>query len=442
MKTPKPTDLSNVKVFWEPEAFDEFIPQDGWLWDYTLSLRGIETPTPFAIWSGLYTLSALAKRDSWFHWLVDLPLYPNLYVLVVGPPKTGKTTAISISELIIQRLQNEIKDPFFSRRKELNFFRGKVTPEAFSFALQPKDKTFRTEDGKLKPFKTDSEVCLFVGELGSLLGKQTYNEGLITRLTDLYDCRDRGDEMTVGRGKMEWKNIYVTLFGATTPTALQETIPEQAFGGGFLSRVIIASSERTRSRPYPRKVEGAPDWDGLAKRLAWCLEKAPGEYTFSKEADNAYRQWYSRLDRMLRRKKEARHSEVYSRYDIHILKLSLLFRLQRYQKGRRIELEDFNNARNLLEATSGEVEATLENIGTPFYTQMYNRIYRHLEKVKKRTRRSILTTYSKYGLTSPLLDEIISQLVQEDRLHIRLDGKTTYYPSHHGRELYVMGGKE
>jgi hypothetical protein len=434
-RAPEPYTLDDVEEkFWKDEPGDELVPV-GWLSDFVLSLRGIETPTVFALWSGLYTLSVVLKRDSYWRWVPD-PLVPNLYIILVGAPKTGKSTATNFGDRIAKLSEGYYIDPWVSARKRLNIFRGKVTPESFTLALQPREEIVTIGDRRRK-YESGSEVALYISELASLLGKQNYNEGLVTRLTDLYDCKVRDNELTIKRGPLEFKNIYVTLIGATTPTSLQDSIPEAAFGEGFMSRVILVDiPARTRSYDMPRRVEGAADDEELAKRLAWVGEKSIGEYDFTPEARLAYKRWYDVFDKILRKKAGERHSEMLNRYDIHLLKLSLLIRAQRYREGTDVTLEDFEEARKILEHTFNSSEKALDNVGIPQYTQMYNRISKYLEEHKGKTRRQLLTTFAKYGINSDWLDKILTHLVQEGKIEVLLDREKKESISHHGREKY------
>ena len=420
--------------FWKDEPGDDMIPE-GWLSDFVLSLRGIETPTIFALWSGIYTLSVVLKRDSFWKWVPD-PLVPNLYVVMVGPPKTGKSTGANFGDKIARLSENYYSDPWVAAKKHLNIFRGKVTPEAFSLALQSQE-IIVTMGERRRKYHSGSEVALYISELASLLGKQNYNEGLVTRLTDLYDCKVKDNELTIKRGALDFENIYVTLIGATTPTALQDSIPEAAFGEGFMSRVILVDiPSRTRSYDMPRRVEGAADDEELAKRLAWVAEKSMGEYDFTPEAREAYRKWYEFFDRKLRKRAGERHSEMLNRYDIHLLKLSLIIRAQRYREGLDVTLEDFEAARRLLDYTFDSSERVVDNVGIPLYTQMYNRLSDYLENYREKTRRQLLTTFGKYGINSDWLDKILAHLYQEGKIEILLDREKRGEVSHHGREKY------
>lgn len=76
------------------------------LTDYLTYTSGNEAPKLFHVWSGLSVLSSLVSRRVWlqqgiFTW------YPNLYVVMVGEPGNGKSTALDIAKAVI-RAQKDV----------------------------------------------------------------------------------------------------------------------------------------------------------------------------------------------------------------------------------------------------------------------------------------------------------------------------------------------
>lgn len=440
---PKTFDPEAVEnKFWTEEEWDQYVPETGWLSDFVLANRGIETPTSFCLWTGISTISNALKRDAWLRW-VPRGLYPNFYVLMVGPPKTGKTTIALYSDDLLRRMIDYLPTERMKIAKRVNMFRSRITPEAIVRVLEPKEEPYQEENGKVGMFKRGSEAAFLVSELASFLGRQNYNEGLVSKLTDLYDCKDYDDDTTVTRGYRAFEDIYVTMLAGTTRTSLEESVPEQAFGEGFMSRVILVyQMERTRAHPEPRWVRGGPTPEDLAQRLAWMASHAEGEYYLSEPARDAYYQWYMRFHRTLTREKDHRHASLKDRYDIHLLKLAMIFKIQRYDEGNEIALEDFNQAVKLMDATYQWADRAVENVGSGFYTRIYNRIRTVLWSRKKITRKALLQLCSPYGTTADLLTKILEHLYQEELLGIRLDGTERRVVTSNGRELYYVRGKD
>lgn len=428
--------------FWTEEEWDQYIPESGWLSDFVLANRGIETPTSFCLWTGISTISNVLKRDAWLQW-VPRGLYPNFYILMVGPPKTGKTTIALYSDDLLRRMIDYFPTERLKIQKRVNMFRSRITPEAIVRVLDPKEEPYQEKDGKVGMFKHGSEAAFLVSELSSFLGRQNYNEGLVGKLTDLYDCKDYDDDTTVTRGYRAFEDIYVTMLAGTTQTSLEESIPEQAFGEGFMSRMILVyQKERTRAHPEPRWVRGGPTPEHLAQALAWIGEHSQGEYRLSEPARDAYYQWYGRFHRQLVRDSDQRHAALKDRYDIHLLKVAMIFQIQSYEPGNEISLESFNQAIRLMEGTYAWADRAVENVGSGMYTRTYNRVRGILENKGKATRRYILTSCSGYNTTADLITKVLDHLYQEDIISVRLDGTERRHVSTAGREVYYLNGKE
>ena len=430
--------VKGIDRFWQPEEWDDLVPPPGFISDFVLMTRGVETPTKLSIWTAIWTLSSALKREVWLEWYPS-PLYPNFFVILVGPPKiVAKSTAAKFGEKILSRFHEFIDDPLQKVVKEVNLLRSKATPESLSIALAPKKLgLINPETGEAIQIDRGSQLSIVVSELATFLGKQKYQGGLIDRLTDLYDCKDEDDELTIGRGYNKFFNIYFTLLGATTPQHLETSIPEEAFGGGFMSRtVLVYQQSSTRDFPTPKAVPGGPDIKEMQKRLAWIAETCQGEYVLSKEAHDYYNVWYVKYKKDLAKEANDPKSMMKHRYDLHLLKLALILRAQEYNPGRVIELRHLKNSERLLEATFNTAKHSIQNVGASRDTQTINRVREVLVKHERRTRRQLLTSLSPYGVTAVMLNDALSYLQQCGFLRIRRDGKDVPDPSSSGSELY------
>ena len=192
--------------FWPHEPFDDALPPSGWLTDFVLATRGIETPTSISFWSAVFILSSLLKRDVY---LARFPfnLYPNFYVIVVAPPRVcAKTTAVKFGEKILSlALENNFKDPVEKETKRLNILR-KVTPQVISERMRPYDNTVY-KDGHGYRIEHGSEACFIVSELSTMLSREKFNDGLVSVLTNLYDCPDEDSVDTISRGKIVLRDV-------------------------------------------------------------------------------------------------------------------------------------------------------------------------------------------------------------------------------------------
>ena len=456
---PLPFDEKDFDVFWKKEPWDELVPQ-GFLSDFVLSTRGIETPTNFCLWSGLFLVSSALKRDSWLKWYPSI-FVPNLFVILVGPPRIlAKSTSVNYGEgKILSKFHEMYEDERMRRLKRVNIVR-KSTPEALSLALAPDIEVWFDKTTMMRnEVDRGSQVCLIVSELAMFLGKQKYNVGLIDRLTHLYDCMEIDGELTITRGPLEFRNVFATLFGATTPDGLANSIPQEAFGSGFMSRLIIINGEvPTRSFPVPRPVYKrgmiAVDWpQELQRRLAWLAEKSIGEFTLAPETMELVSNWYHGFKKNLTRKfNNMDHDTLMrSRYDTHLFKLMVLLRAQSYEHPadhplvRIIQPGDFYAARALLDQTFRENFRGIEDAVVHNPEEKWGRQVLRILKANggEQTKAWLFPRMSPGGCRAPNFRAVLHQLSEEGKVEIiSADGKVQSYATPDGRERYRLTGKE
>ena len=397
---PVPVDVNFRRDLWNPEPWDALLPSPGFITDLVTTTRLIESPTKFIVWSALFILSTIMKRDTWFRWHPG-GLYLNLYIWLVAPPRIcAKSTAVGIAERAADMISELLENQHTASKKKLNIHRSKSTPEFLYDLLEPQKYGDSLE----------SHLALVLSELTVFLGQKQYMLGMIDLLTTLYDSREKDEEGTRGRGKHVFKNIYVTMFGATTPDHIASSLPEEAFGGGFMSRVLmIYQATSTRNFPVPHELPGAPTVEELAQRLAWIAENAIGEYHLSSEAFDAYNDWYYPFKESL----ETDQNKVEkARMDTNLLKLATLIRVQRYEPGNEVSIEDFLTAKNLLNDAYQSGEDLLSDVGTPEFYQTLSKVQKFLTTQGPQTRGRVLREFQKQGMTVELLDNITRHLLQ------------------------------
>lgn len=346
------------------DAWDEtyhLYPTDGIIQDHIYHTLGWETTNLFALWSAVAGLSSLAGRAVSLRAGQDM--FPNFYIILVGPPGISrKSTAMDRWTDIEEAMWPKIPE-HLAEVKKTPIIRAKATPE-FLFT-QMANRELEHSDGEF----SDAVLKVRVSELDNFLSRASYTSTMISKLTDFYDCRKYDTDGVLGRnnGKLaEIRNIYATLFGCTTPSALQNTLPEEAFGGGFMSRATIVSQDipdlkRKCSLPY--FPEDAPNVEEMAHRLAWIVTYKNGEYTLTPEAFRFYDKWYGQVMDEIKSKAskgDADHRD--NRLTIQVLKLATLFSYQRYSLDRRVTLQDLVFAINIMDYTLRKGTQVIDNV--------------------------------------------------------------------------------
>ena len=191
-----------------------------WIDCYLEYTRVQESPTAFHEWVGMMLLSTAVGRHVWIP-RIKYTIYPNLFViLVAGSAKCRKSIAIAIGMDILKALE---KPPMI--------FAQKITTEALIQALE-----LAKADGASAGLICASELAVF-------MGPDAAQTGIIPTLTDLYDSPQEWVYHTRGRGKEVLRNVTLSVLAASTRAWLRSSIPADAIGGGFTSRIVFVCQD-------------------------------------------------------------------------------------------------------------------------------------------------------------------------------------------------------
>ena len=434
---PQPWVIDERFIPWPYEPFDErFYPKGGFIEDAILYMKGYETCNSFSFWSAVHAVSSIVGRDAGLRWAHG-KLYPNFYIILVAPPGVvKKSTTVSqldrIEFAVREKLKNE--NELLSYQKEACIIRGKATQESIFENMRSEGRTFKVDTGEIdddgeKLFKRVSKqrnanLIMRISELSTFLSPSKYNVTLVDKITDFYDCKDRDSDTTIGRGNVELHNVFATLCGATTPDTFKTTIPKEAFGGGFISRCLVIREDVTpRVYPQPVSFPICPGFEEMAERLSWIAMHKRGEFVLSPEALHFYSDWYTSFKMDLREKITSgleRHIE--NRKDQHVLKLALIFALQRYDLTENIiTVQDIKQAIRVIEHTIDTSYHEVEEAGMSHQGLLMNRIEQYIRAKGSEgvAREKILKSLGKTGVNSMVLNQSLDEFNQQGILTIR-----------------------
>lgn len=443
------TAVPDNKRDWVYDYGERAVPsRRGFITDFVYHSRGYETPTLGVIWSALFILSSAIKREAWIQWS-PRPLYPNLYMMVIGPAgRVKKTTAVvDLGLPILEEFANHISDVNIAAMKNICIMKDKATPEALLDGMLPENRPggdhfivnengdfVLGKDGKSLVYKKTSETALVISELSTFLTKRSYGEGTLQLLIDLYDCRDSWEWRTRGQGVKKLRQTYTTFIAGTTVDGMRSSIPQAAMGDGFMSRTIpIYVPYTKRQYPYPHLAYGAPTTRELARRLAWIASRAIGEYSLTPEADAEYQRWYAHHHRTMNDNPGL--SGSMSRMDTNLLKVALLCRVNRYEGiDPTIELCDIQDAIQLMDVTYSSVPFLLSQLDPDIVMMESGKIYDLLRRKKRVQRKYCL---SSLRMRSDVLTAVIEELISRGVARVEFEGTTYSHVGGRSTEEYV-----
>jgi len=431
---PKPF-IEPPQVEYARDAADGILPSPGFVTDFVNLGRGTESPTLFLVWGALWTLSAALNRCTWLEWYPK-KLWPNLYVLFVAPAGLcKKSTPIDFGQALLEESEHYRPNSIFEFENSYRFVTTKASPSGVYMLLAPSDKLF-LDGPKIITAHRSSKLTLCISELATLLSKQQYMVGLVDDITNFYDCQDKGSVITRERGVEELENIYVTMAGAITPTGLEESIPPEALKGGLISRMIIAYQDMpTKIYPRPLKLAGYPTISDVAKKLAWISANCLGEYHFTPEAEDAFSEWYAEWkSRIIAGDLSLREDE--HRRDTVLRKVSLLLRVAEYRPGNEITLENFLQAKKILDYTLALSSRMMAGLGGNEFAKNLNRVKAYIEKKHSITREKLLNRYGGQ-IPSAELTILVNQLLDQGAIIGELNGQPILRASGSKKEIYT-----
>jgi hypothetical protein len=359
-------------MFTETDPITEVLPTKGWLADYVKFTSPLEACTRFHFFSACCILGAVLNNKVYIHrGDPDLlpKLFPNPWIILLAPPGRGhKTSTINLSINCLQAACPEVR-----------ILADKLTPESLVKALSEPQG-----DEVIRIGPRDATGLIKAPELSVFFGKQQYNTGLVSLITDLYDYREEWVSETIMRGKMVLKHNVISILGGSTPDWLQTMLPQDAFTGGFMSRFIIVEMPPNylRRRAFVTKPKGIT-WEDLVKGLSYFKE-IKGEVKWTQNGLKTYVDYYESLlptGDVQRDAYQERESE-------QILKLAMLLAISEHKM--KVDSRHMSQARKILNFLMKETEPRIERLTTHPRMKLVQEIQDILRVITTIDRKSLL----------------------------------------------------
>jgi hypothetical protein len=207
-------------------------------------------------------------------------LYPNQYILLVGPAGIGK----SLCTNIIYELLDAIRTP----ETPFHIAPTSVTKASLIDALSEADRRI------IRPMESPAVVSynsltIVPNEFGVFL--PSWEGDFMSTLTDLWDCKHYSETRRTAKINISIPNSQLNMFSATTPVYLTSLLPEGAWEQGFMSRMLIVySGELIHTNLFDLLDIDEEGYSNLVADLR-DIYKAYGEFQVTDEAKAAINDW-------------------------------------------------------------------------------------------------------------------------------------------------------
>ncbi|MGD9631374.1 MAG: DUF3987 domain-containing protein [Pyrinomonadaceae bacterium] len=267
-----------------------------WLQYYAEYVKESESPDIYHLWTALSSIASAVRRNVWLNQGTYI-LYPNMYVVLIGPPgRVRKSTTIRLGRRLLYDVEG------------IHFGPDSVTREDLISQL-----------AKISLNSKQAALTIHSTELSSLIEPSGIK--MIQFLTDIFDGDVKWRYSTKGQGKYTINNPVLNILAGTTPTWIADGLPPTVIGHGFTSRVVfVYANDRRYLRPFPNE----PD-PNLVKALSLDLDhisRLEGEFTWGPGAKDCYNKIYEKIDKS--RPRDYRVEGFHNRKDIYVLKVAML----------------------------------------------------------------------------------------------------------------------
>lgn len=272
--------------------------------DYREYCKELEVPAAFHTFCSLVALASLTKRRVWTYKGEYIRIYPNLYVVLVGPPGCGKNVAMEICEDLLDSRKVPLSAESVTREKLITDINEQQCILEF---LPPTDK-----------YRIASPYTILATELSEFLGAGGI--GMISFLTDIYS-RNVYHVRTKNKGSTKVEGPYLNLIAGTTPDWVTNYLKDDIISGGFSRRCLfLYASGREGSNPRPRVTPAMrAAWERVISRSE-AVGKLAGEYKWTLQAEKFFDAWYPSR----KRGSDPSTDGYYETKDIFLIKVAML----------------------------------------------------------------------------------------------------------------------
>lgn len=362
-----------------------------WLAAFLDHTSELESPANYLRWAGLSTIAAVAQRKI-YRDTQAYTIFPNMYVWLVGPPGTKKTTALRAG----RRLLKDIPGVY-------------LTSDAPSIVGI-------MQDFKDIPQKDHQSLNGFIGELSTLFENSA--ETMTGFLTAIYDGDANYTKRTRVGGKEQIPYPWFNMVAGTTPRWLGDNLSKNAVEGGLVARTIfVYSEEQNFTSPEP---EISPEFrkreETLTHDLAHIMQIG-GQFEWdggkSGDAYLWYDKWYRDTSRMPRIR-DSRTLGYYVRKPIHLLKVAMVLSLAK-RDDKLFKLDDLEIALALLEKNEKDMRRAFSAVGGNPYATDLERIEMQVRSAERLTYAEIMAA-NYHNLDQQKLDMTLASLIALGRM--------------------------
>ena len=303
-----------------------------------------EAPSNFHFWTAMSTVSALLGRKCYVP-QGYFTIFPQLYVVLVGPPGLKKSSALNAGKNLLRSLEKFPLAPEATTREALLEVMGENKME---YQVNGKPLTYY-------------QASIFASELSEFIGGRHINQSMMSFLTAVWD-EPYFEYRTKNKGTVKLPSPYLTLLAATTPGWITSNLKSDIITDGFARRTIfVFEDSRHKLVDWPETTEKESEAYRVLKREIQRIHSIGGQFSLTEEAREAWREFYISLQEKVLDKDETVQSYYSSK---HVLVLKLCMCLSAcFRSDRIIDSELLVLAQKCFADTEKNLEKVFSGLG-------------------------------------------------------------------------------
>lgn len=379
-----------------------------WLKGFQYFTSESESPNSYLLWCALVTLGGALRRRVCVKWRYT-PIYPNIYVKLVGPPGTGKGQAISFARRFLTRSSIPVSAESGSR-------------EGLIMDIVEK-RQLQEINGIL--YETSPYVVLSPDFMSFY---RTSGDTMIEWLTEIFDSGDFEEEPWTyrlrNRPEEQIPRPYISMIAGTTESWIAENFSQAFTDQGYAARVIFVYARKPRF--YKARPAITTEMWEMADKLLEDLKQISslqGEFKVTEDAWKWFEPWYN--DTLPKQKLDDRLQGYLGRKALHLWKVAMLLQIAGSDEL-VITSEILQLALAQLENLEPMMVQAFQGVGKNPISGDYVKIYNDILTNTRVTKGDLLIRHA-YNLSSEQLDEIINNLQLMGKISLNAAGNGTIY---------------
>ncbi len=388
---------------------------EDWIQGYLEFVDHTEPSYLYNIWTAMSTIAACLQRKCFIDWnpILKERIYPNLYVILVGPSTARKGTAMAPGRMFLNDLNIKLAPDAASAQSLVQVIE------------ESKETYIDSETDETVPH---CSLTVFSPEFSVFIDSGNKNmkseNNIITWMTDWYDCKDVWDYKLKQSDSTYIRGMWINLLGCTTPSNLQTSLPQIAIHGGLVARMILVyASKKRKTVALPIFPEGLLELKEKLTRDLESISAMNGHFSPSREFLDAYAEWYKEQDK--NPPMSDYHFESYlGRRQTHLRKMAIIMSASR-SNDKVIKIADFYRAKSLLEATETLMPYVFASYGRRDDSDLMHRVIKTLGIKKKLSKTDLIKLFyrecSMQDLDTYLV--MLKKVGAVDLMDVTIDGR-------------------